>query len=98
MNTPKPIKTLIGYTAHARFLHTLDKGSDGIFAVVRTIPRPVNIHSHNSYSPEWNVYRWNGREVLIVATAHRRYDVFNVADAIPSPETVATWKACQETR
>jgi hypothetical protein len=78
---PKALKTIRSHAGYSRFLATLDLDSEGLPVVVREIPRPSNIPSPYSYSPEWEVYRLNGREVIVRETAQRCYNVFAVESA-----------------
>lgn len=69
------VKRITGQSAYARFLaETTDFGH---VARVPEIPSPY------AYSPEWMVYDWAGRRVIVRETLHRRFDVFEV------PATVA---------
>jgi len=70
----KRVKRIRSHTGYSRFLAEC---KDYNFS--RSIPRQDNIPSPYHYSPEWTVY---GHEkyghVVIVETAHRCYDVFQV--------------------
>lgn len=67
------VRVLNGYTAHARFLQEVSATPSG------QIPRNQSIPSPYAYSPVHELFRWkDGRQVFIVETKHRRYEVFEV--------------------
>jgi len=68
----KPIKTIRGYSAYARWL------ADGVQETGMEIDRISGIPSPYSYSPRWTVYDWRNRLVFVRETAHRTYQVFEV--------------------
>lgn len=76
MPMPKPLKTIRSHVGHARFLAECDQDDQGEIVVVREVPRQEDIPSPYAYSPEWQVYRWKGREVIVRETSHRCYMVF----------------------
>ena len=71
-NSFRRVKVLSGYAAHARFLAELD---DELIGYV-----PHQIPSPHRYNPVHAVNRWRGRgkHVIVVETAHRRYEVYQV--------------------
>ena len=72
----KRIKRINSHAGLARYLATLD---DHDFT--RTIPRDPSIPRPYAYSQEWTVYTDpQSRYVVIVETAHKQYDVFQVDD------------------
>jgi hypothetical protein len=76
------IKRIRSHTGHAQFLAQCDLCADGDCLVVGFIPRQRDIESPYAYSPSWSVYRFQGKLVVVVETAHRRYDVFEVPPAM----------------
>jgi hypothetical protein len=67
----KRIKVLTGYAAHARWMSEVGE------EMVGEIPRQ-NVPSPYAYSPTHTVWNWNGKNVIVVETQHRRYEVFEV--------------------
>ena len=65
---PKRIKRIRSHTGHAQFLSECEDAG--------TMPRRNDIPSPYAYSPEWPVYLWRGRRVLIRETSHKCFDVF----------------------
>ncbi len=65
------ISRLRGYTAHSRYL------SDVVYTD-REIPRITSIPSPYVYSPTHCVMQKDGKDIIIVETAHRQYDVFAI--------------------
>jgi len=70
----RKIKTIIGYTADARFYA---EASDEIVGFVK---RRSEIPSPYRYSPTHEVLLFKGLKVIHVETAHRRYEIFDVSD------------------
>ena len=68
----KRIKVIKGYAAHARALAEVDETPVG------EIPRQKDIPSPYAYSPSHLVRNWNGKSIIEVETAHRRYEWFEV--------------------
>lgn len=68
----KRIKVIGSHTGVARFFAEASEESIGSIAARPEIPSPYR------YSPEWAVWEWQGRKVVIVEVAHRRYEVFEV--------------------
>ncbi len=68
----KRIKRLSGYQAMARFHREIDNLNIGYIA------RQLDISDPFRYSPAWGVMRWHGRNVTVVETKHRKFDVFEV--------------------
>ena len=69
----KRIKRITSHAGHARYLATVKETG-------REIPRITEIPSPYAYSETHVVYQdANGRDVIIVETFHRRFDVFEVA-------------------
>lgn len=83
---PKALRVERSRAGCSRLMAEFDAGPDGLAEVVREVPRPANVHAAYSYSPEWSVYRWEGREVVLVETAHRRFELFAVEDLECSTE------------
>ena len=79
---PKPVRTERSHSGHARLLGDLERGPDGFPLVVREVPKPSNVPSPYRYSPEWWVYRYEGVEVVLAETGHRRYQLFRVCDLV----------------
>jgi hypothetical protein len=68
------IKRIRSYSEHARFLATVN---DNNFEL--SIARDPSIRTPYSYSPSWTVYTDSqGRNVVLLETAHRQYDVFQL--------------------
>jgi hypothetical protein len=67
------VKRITSHAGHARFLAETD-GDDPI----GYIPRQPNIPSPYHFSERWAVWSHGGKPVVIVETAHKRYDVFEV--------------------
>lgn len=64
------IKRITSHAGHARYLA-------GVRTTSRRIPRQAYIQSPYAYSPDHALYVDDkGRDVFIVETAHRQYDVF----------------------
>ncbi len=85
MTTPKPLRTLRGHTAYARFLHNeLEnaRDADGCTKPLYMIRRPTNIPSPYRYSPDWPVDLYRGQRVVIFETSHAVYRVFAVKDCV----------------
>ncbi len=82
------LKTIRSHTGLANFLAALDdQDDDGCPAVSGYIPRQTDIPSPYACSPTHVVYQWDQQPVIIVETAHRKYQVFAVpADITISPE------------
>ena len=66
------IKRISSHTGYARWLAETSKKPIGRIARQADIPSPY------SYSPDHAVYLWNGKRVISVETAHKRYDVFEL--------------------
>lgn len=70
METPKRILRIKSHAGHARYLATLED-TDREIARIPEIPSPY------AYSPTHVLYQDQlGRDVFIVQTAHKQYDVF----------------------
>ena len=65
------LKIIRGYRADARFWETTGK-------FLGWIPRQP-VPSPYEYSATHPVYQWQGRHIIHVETAHRRYEVFDVS-------------------
>ena len=73
----KRIKRIPSHSGKFRYMETLQDTGEGI-------PRIKEIPSPYAYSPEHTVYRTpDGREVFIVETRHKTYDVFEVPPGTP---------------
>lgn len=72
----KRIKTITSHVGLARFL---DEAPDAGFYIARD----ENIPSPYAYSPTHTVYAWKGKNVIVVETSHKRYEVFEVSPATP---------------
>jgi hypothetical protein len=69
-------------TSHAGYGRYLAECDDTPFV----IPRQADIASPYAYSPEHSVYAYRGEiHVIIVETAHKRYDVFAVPEGLVQP-------------
>lgn len=75
-NTLARVRVLPSYAAHARFLAETSEAPMG------EIPRVASIPSPYAYSPTHMVWDWQGTPIIIVETAHRRYEVFHVVGPI----------------
>jgi hypothetical protein len=78
--TVQRIKVITSHAGHARFLAECD-GADGA-DIIGYIPRRTDIPSPYAYSATWAVYRWNGRNVIVRETSHKRYEVFAVTGPV----------------
>lgn len=84
----KRIKRIDSHVGHARFLAKCSEDAVGF------IPRQADIPSPYRSSPEWNVFKYETMEgqpfVVIVETAHKQFDVFEVPAAmvIPSAHSI----------
>jgi hypothetical protein len=73
------IKRIPSHAGHARFLAECD---DTHFE----IPKQTDIPSPYAYSPTHTVYAYKGiQHVVIIETAHKRYDVFAVPSTLLQP-------------
>lgn len=70
----KALHTIRSHSGLARFMAGLE--NDG--KIVGYIARQAMIPSPYAYSPVHNVYECGGRNVIIVETKHRNYEVFEV--------------------
>jgi hypothetical protein len=77
----KRIKRITSHTGYCRFLAECEVNG----FEVGVIPRQPDIPSPYAYSPEWAVYQWSGKKVVIRETAHRQYDVFEVPAEMVRP-------------
>ena len=86
MNTTLELKRIKRITSHSGLAVYLSY----VETTGSEIPRFASIPSPYAYSPTHPVYRdEQGRNVIVVETAHRRYDVFEVpASVIPVPEVL----------
>lgn len=83
LTMPKPLRTIRGHTAYARFLWDsgdMELDANGDLLIVREIPRPKSVPSPYVYSETAIVHRYRGREVVISETCHNTYKVFAVSD------------------
>lgn len=64
------IKKINSHSGYARFLAEVEETG-------RTIPRVIQ--EPYCFSPEQTVYRYKGKDVVVVEAAHRRYEVWEVA-------------------
>jgi hypothetical protein len=82
----KCIKTLRSHVDHARFLAQCSAEPVG------QIPCQADIPSPYRFSPTWLVYEhFNTPCVVIVETAHRKFQVFEVP-----PEMVQPWEGAEQ--
>jgi hypothetical protein len=82
-NTMKRIKRITSHVGLSRYLSYVESTGKVILRVP-SIPSPY------AYSPDHQVYRdEQGRNVIVVETAHKQYDVFAVPADIPllTPES-----------
>ena len=70
------LKRITTYRGHAQFLASLARYGIG------TIPRQPDIPSPYAYSDTHAVHVWKHSQIIIVETAHRRYDVFGVPPGV----------------
>lgn len=75
----KCLKTLRSHTDHARFLALCSADPVGQIARQEDIPSPYR------YSPDWFVFDYGGTNVVIVETAHRKFQVFEVPVSMIQP-------------
>jgi hypothetical protein len=80
------LQTLRSHSAHARFLAACSEQPVGY------IPRQ-SIPSPYAYSPVHPVYACMGKNVFIVETSHRKFQVFEV----PTTEVVTDVDTAEET-
>ena len=74
---PARIKRITSHSGISRYLSYVE--STGL-----VINRLATIPSPYAYSPTHQVYRdEQGRDVIVVETAHKRYDVFQVPADVP---------------
>lgn len=68
------IKTITSHAGHARFLSECDEQTVGYLAKsqVADIPSPY------AYSPSKAILRWNGKDIVVFETRHKRFEVFEV--------------------
>ena len=76
----KRVKRITSHAGYARFLAECEDTS-------YSIPRQADIPSPYAYSPEWDVWDYQGKHVIVRETAHKRYDVFMVPDALLAQRT-----------
>lgn len=76
MNSTKyrRIKTINSHSGLARFLAGCSEDP------VREIPRIKEIPSPYAYSPVHVVYSWGAKEIFVVETRHKYYEIFEVLD------------------
>jgi len=74
------IKVVTGYAAYARFLAEVSEDPIG------TIDRRSEIPSPYAFSQDHPVWDWNGVQIIVVETRHRRYEVFRVEGDITPVE------------
>lgn len=75
----KKIKTVTGYTALARYMASLVSTDGDVADVVGYVVNRQEVATPYSYSPTRSVYQDDaGRLVVILETAHRRYEVFQM--------------------
>lgn len=67
----KRIKRIPSHSGHARFIAATSDEPVGY------IPRQ-QIPSPYAYSPVHTIWQWRGKNVFVVETSHRQYDVFEV--------------------
>lgn len=68
------IKTITSHAGHARFLSECELNPVGYLArsQVADIPSPY------AYSPSKMILSWNGKQVVVFETRHKRFEVFAV--------------------
>jgi hypothetical protein len=66
------MKIITSHTGKARYLAECEEEPIGFIDRREDIPSPY------AYSPAWTVWRHGGLPVVIVETAHKRYEVFLV--------------------
>jgi hypothetical protein len=78
--TRKPLLTIRSHTGYSRLLYggDIELDEEEMPVIVREIPAIPEIPSPYSFSAEWEVYRFRGREVVIRETSHRCHQVFAV--------------------
>jgi hypothetical protein len=76
----KRLKRLSSYAAYARYLSECED-------TPYEIPRQPDIPCPYRYSPTHTVYAYQGAvQVIIVETAHKRFDVFAVPEGLLQPK------------
>ncbi|MGO8865798.1 MAG: hypothetical protein ACLQME_04770 [Alphaproteobacteria bacterium] len=73
--TPTRIKTLTSYRAHAQFLAECEDGMFGYLARVQV----DDLKTPYAHSPTIAIKSWQGRPIICLETAHRRYEVFTIS-------------------
>ena len=77
----KRIKRITSHAGHAQFLFDCAQDGDDC-KILGYIPRHPEIPSPYAYSPDHEVYQYNGQPVIVVETMHKRYDVFLVTEPL----------------
>lgn len=88
----KRIKVSNSHTGHARMLAECDWTDDDDMVVVGYLANVQceDIPSPYAYSPSQQIYRCNGRKVIIREVRHRRYEMYEV------PANMLTFKTDDE--
>lgn len=73
----KRIKVITSHAGHARFLAECDDPNGDGYIYTGEVPRMVA--TPYASGPTHATARWNGREVFVAETSHRRYEVFEVS-------------------
>ena len=81
--TDNRIKVLTSHAAHARFLSRVSEEPMGC------VPRRAHIPSPYAYAPDHTVWNLDGQPIIIIETAHRRFEVFAVDPAEVQPVEVS---------
>ncbi len=76
----KRIKRITSHVGVCRF------HADCSLEPVGVIQRQADIPSPYAYSPEWAVWAWQGKTVILRETAHKQYDVFEVPAEMIQPD------------
>lgn len=80
----KTVKTIPSHVGKSRFYDECDTDRDGDTLIVGYVKNPSHIPSPYSYSPSRTVYRWKGKDVVVLETKHKNYEVIEV----PSNEDI----------
>ena len=86
------VRRITSHVGKSRFMSECDPpGAEDGPQSVGVVPRQAQIPSPYAYSPYHDVLRWHGKNVIIVETRHKTYDVFEVpanVEILPEePET-----------
>lgn len=81
--TYKRVRVINSYTGHARFLAECEQEENGDGCkFLGEVTRVPEIRSPYAYSPTHMVFGWRGRQVFIVETRHKRYEVFEIVSLV----------------